>query len=289
LSIVPRRMLLIAFALVALGVMTGCATSLIYDRADRLANRWVGGYLELAPSQQQVLDDGLLDLHLWHRREQLPLYADWLRGLAARLGDGKPFSPDELRALGTEMGAFWRLLAGAALPMMADIGAALDDDQVTVLLATLREERETELAAAARRDESWRQQRRARSMERFLRRWTGPLTAVQRAAIADWSRQLEPSRDAWLENRAGWLDDLEASLAHRPDPEPLLLAAEPLFVKPASRWSPEYAALVERNSATTTAFLAGFLAGLENQQRARATSRIERLAGQLDQLARGGG
>lgn len=285
--IVPRRMLLLALVLVALGAMPGCATSLVYDRADRLANRWVGGYLELAPAQQQVLDDGLLELHLWHRREQLPLYADWLRGLAVRLGDGQPFSPDELRALGTEMGAFWRVLAGAAMPMMADIGAALDDDQVTGLLATLREKREADVAAAAGRDESWRQQRRARSMERFLRRWTGSLTAAQRATIADWSRQLEPSQDAWLENRAGWLDDLQAALAHRPDRGPLLLAAEPLFVTPSDRWSAEYAALVERNSATTTAFLAGFLARLEDQQRARAISRIERLAGQLDQLARG--
>lgn len=285
-TVAARHVLMILVALVVLGATTGCATSLIYDRADRLANRWVGGYLELAPAQQQVLDEGLLELHQWHRREQLPLYAAWLRGVAARLEDGEPFSPDELRALGSETGAFWRALADAAMPMMADIGAGLDDDQVTVLLATLREERESELEAFTRRDASWHQQRRARSMERFLRRWTGSLTAAQRAAIADWSRQLEPSQAAWLDNRAGWLDELEASLAYRPDAGALRVAAQPLFVEPASRWPPEYAGLVARNTDRTTAFLGEFLARLEDQQRARAISRIERLAAQLEQLAR---
>lgn len=281
-----RRILTILVTLMALGAMGGCATSLVYDRADRLANRWVGGYLELQPAQQQVLDEGLLELHQWHRREQLPLYADWLRGVAARLASGAAFSPEELRVLGTEMGEFWRALADAAMPMMANIGADLDDDQAAALLESLREERATELEAVARRDEAWRQQRRARSMERFLRRWTGSLMAAQRTAIADWSRQLEPSHSAWLDNRAGWLDELEASLAHRPDATALRVAAEPLFVTPASRWPPEYAALVERNTARTTAFLAEFLAGLEDPQRARAISRIERLATQLEQLAR---
>lgn len=79
-----RKLLPALLAFVALGAGSGCATSFLYDRADRFANRWVGDYLELDPAQQESLDAALADLHRWHRREQLPAYAAWLRSAAAR-------------------------------------------------------------------------------------------------------------------------------------------------------------------------------------------------------------
>lgn len=280
-----RRLLLPLLAIALLAGMTGCATSLVYDRADRLTSRWVSGHVELDTAQQDALDARLAELHAWHRREQLPLYADWLRAAAARLGDEAPLSVEELQAFGAELGVFGRALASAGVPLLARVGADLEDVQVTALLAGLRDQQEQDHAAALRRAETWHQQRRARSMERFLRRFTGRLTDGQRAAIMTWSAELAPTRAAAHDNRAGWVDDLEAALARRQDTEALLAAAEVLFARPADRWSPEYAALIERNSAATTAFLADFLAGLEDRQRERAADRLRRLAVELDQLA----
>jgi hypothetical protein len=166
----------------ALGATAGCATSFLYERADRLANRWVNGYVDLEPAQQARLEAGFTELHEWHRREHLPAYAAWLRGIALRLGEAQPVSAEELQLLGEELGEFWRELADRALPALVEVGAGLDDDQVAALLASLREERDKELREAARRADAWHQQRRARSMERFLKRWTGPLSAGQRQA-----------------------------------------------------------------------------------------------------------
>jgi hypothetical protein len=285
----PRHALLILLALLALGGMGGCATTLIYERADRLANRWVGGYLELDPAQRELVDRGFTELHDWHRREQLPAYAAWLRGAAARLADDAPFSAEELRARGMEMGAFWHALAAAGLPVLVELGAGLDDAQVAELLAAVREEQQKQFDEAARRTEAWHAQRRIRSMERFLRRWAGRLSEEQRVAMHGWTEQLEPTRAGSFENRAGWVDELEAALAERDDPAALRAAAERLFVRPTERWSPDYAAMVERNSARTLRFMADFLDGLEDQQRARAIERLERLAAQLEQLAAAGG
>ena len=209
-----------------------------------------------------------------------------MRAAAARLGAETPWSAAELEAFGAELGVFGRALANAGVPVLARVGADLEDEQVTALLAELRDKQAQGYAAALRRDETWHQQRRARSMERFLRRLTGRLTDGQRAAIMAWSAELAPTRAVAHDNRAGWVDDFEVALARRQDAEALLVAAEVLFVRPADRWSPEYAALIERNSAATTAFLADFLAGLEDRQRARAGDRLRHLAVELDQLAR---
>lgn len=288
-SISLPRTLLILLALLALGGIGGCATTFIYDRADRLANRWVGGYVELDAAQRELVGQGLAELHDWHRREQLPAYSAWLRGAAARLADDAPFSAGELRELGAEIGVFWHALAAAGLPILVELGAGLDDAQVAELLAAAREEQQKQFDEAARRSDAWHAQRRIRSMERFLRRWTGRLTEEQRVALRGWAEQLEPTRVASFENRAGWVDELEAALADRGDPAALREAADRLFMRPTERWSPGYAALVERNSARTTRFMVEFLDGLEDHQRARAIERLERLAAQLEQLAVAGG
>ena len=283
-----RRMLRAVLVLVALGATTGCATAFLYDRADRLTNRWVGGYVELDAAQQEAVDAGLADLHRWHRREQLPAYADWLRGVAALLGDDRLLSEAEMRALGTELGVFWREFAGAALPLMVELGADLGDDQVAGLIEALREEQRTEFEAANRRPEDWHQRRRARSSERLMRRWTGPLTSEQRAAKEAWAATLEPTHEAQYQNRLGWIEELESALRQRDEREVLLAAAERLFATPADRWSPEVEALIERNSARTTAYFIEFLNGLDEQQRERAIMRLERLAAEFDQLSRAG-
>jgi hypothetical protein len=286
LNAVARRIPVAVVLLLALASVSGCATTFLYDRADRLANRWIEGYVDLEPGQQATLSAHLGELHSWHREVQLPAYAAWLRTTAARLGEDRPFTEAELRAGGEALGYFWREFAGEAWPLMQALGTELDEQQVSGLLANLREEQARELRAAERRTEAWHQQRRARSMERFLRRWTGGLTAEQRAAVSAWASSLEPTRDQFYANRVGWVDELEVALFQRGDPEILERAALRLFLEPSSRWPPEYEAVVQRNAERTTRFLVEFLGSLDARQRERSIDRLERLAADLEKLSR---
>jgi hypothetical protein len=284
-----RRILLLLVVLFAAGGTTGCATAFLYERADRLANRWVGDYVELTEERQAALDAGLADLHAWHRSEQLPAYADWLRTAGARLEDPAQFSAAELQERGAELGRFWHAIGNAALPLALDLGASLEDAEVAGFIRTLRERNDKEYAAAERRPEEWHEQRRARSMERALRRWTGRLTEEQRARIGAWAAELEPSRSASFENRRGWVDELQVALDHRHERARLAEAAGILLITPSARWSPEYRALIERNSLRTAGFLADFLNNLEERQRVAAVERFRRLAMEFDELSRSAG
>ena len=279
---VVYRCLLVCMALVSLA---GCGTTFIYERVDGFAGRWLNGYVELEPQQRAALEAELEALHDWHRREHLPRYSAWLRSVAAQLEAPGALGPAEIRDRGEELGAFWRELADRALPPLLELGSTLEDAQVTELVASLREEHEELLAENGERTPEWRAARRARSMERFLKRWTGRLSAEQRAEVRAWSQQLEPSREAWLESRIGWIDAMERALASRHDEEAFELAARILIARPEDRWSEEYAGLIERNSARTREFLASFLAGLEPGQRARALERLESLAADFESLA----
>ena len=284
-----RSVFRILLACFALGMLSGCATSLLYERADRLTDRWLNGYLELDPAQQETLADGLDQLHQWHRSEQLPRYAEWLRGVGLRLDEQAPLTEEELRAHGEELADFWRVLSAAALPLLLDVAAGLEDEQVSSFISTLREEQVSEFEAEAARPGEWHQQRRARSMSRFLRRWTGSLNDQQRDAIRAWSETLEPSRAAYQQNRLGWIDELESALARRADRISLAASAESLIISPSSRWSPEYQALVQRNTDRTLQFMIDFIGGLEPQQRQRARDRLARMADEFEQLSLAGG
>lgn len=280
-----RRLGRCLLACAALLALAGCSTSYIYDRADRFAGRWVNGYVELEPAQQALLEAELDALHAWHRREHLPRYAEWLRAVAAEMAvPGEP-GPEQVRVRGEELGEFWRELADRALPPLLELGAGLEDAQVEEFVARLREEHAERLEEGAERTPEEQVARRARSMERFMKRWVGSLSATQRAEIRAWSRELEPSREAWLESRLGWIDAMERALGTRQDEQALSLAAETLILRPEERWPPAYAALVERNSVRTTDFIARFLAGLDAGQRARAVGRLEELAAEFEALA----
>lgn len=272
-------------ACVALLSLAGCGTTFIYERADGFAGRWLNGYVELEPEQRAALEAELEALHEWHRREHLPRYSAWLRSVAAQLAAQGALGPAEIQARGEELGTFWRELADRALPPLLELGGGLEDAQVTELVASLRDEHQELLEENEGRSVEWLAGRRARSMERFLKRWIGRLSAEQRAEVRAWSQQLEPSREAWLESRIGWIDAMERALASRHDEEAFELAARILIARPEERWSAEYAGLIERNSARTTEFLAGFLAGLEPGQRARARERLESLAADFASLA----
>lgn len=284
-SIETGRIFRILLACVALGMVSGCATSFIYERADHLTDRWLNGYLELDPLQQEMLANGLDELHQWHRSEQLPHYAEWLRRVGMRLDEADAFTGEELQTYGEELGEFWRELAVQALPLLTEIGSGLEDEQVSTLISALREEQVAQFEAESERPGDWHQQRRARSMSRFLRRWTGSLSNEQRDAIRDWSQTLEPSRAAYHQNRLGWIDELESALARRGDLSLLAESAETLIISPTSRWNPEYEALVRRNTASTTLFMVEFIGRLEPRQRQRAHDRLQRLADEFEQLS----
>jgi len=280
-----RLLCMTLLACFALAGTSGCATSFFYERADRLTERWLDGHLELDQAQQAELAAGLEDLHAWHRREHLPDYAGWLRAVAGRLERKPPPSAAELQDYGEQLAAWWRELAETSLPLLARIGAQLDDAQVAALLASLHEERREELAAAERADPAREEARRARSMGRFLRRFTGSMRPAQQDALAAWSATMEASRIPRLENRLGWIQELEEALERRQEPAALAAAAYPLVVTPTRRWKPGYAALAERNRARTVAFMADFLAELEPRQRERAVDRLRKLADELEALS----
>lgn len=60
-------------------LLLGCSTTrLAYNNAHELAWWWLTDYLEFTGAQRPAMRQGLVQVHAWHRRQQLPGYADML-------------------------------------------------------------------------------------------------------------------------------------------------------------------------------------------------------------------
>ena len=73
---------IIATLLVPLLLLSGCsALRLTYGQGPLLAYWWMDRYIDFTAEQAPLARSALADWFAWHRRTQLPEYADWLREL----------------------------------------------------------------------------------------------------------------------------------------------------------------------------------------------------------------
>lgn len=60
-------------------LLTGCsAVRLAYNHAHEAAWWWLTDYVEFNDTQRPVMRQAMVQVHAWHRRSQLPVYADML-------------------------------------------------------------------------------------------------------------------------------------------------------------------------------------------------------------------
>jgi hypothetical protein len=93
--------------------LAGCsAVKLGYDNAPALTYWWLDSYVDFNSTQAPAVRANLASLHAWHRKNELPAYADTVRRLQARAsGD---VTPAQVCDISAEIQAHMRRLAEAA-------------------------------------------------------------------------------------------------------------------------------------------------------------------------------
>jgi len=217
------RLLLLAAAALYAVVLTGCsAVRLGYGNADSLARWWIDQYVDLTPEQDALTRERLVRLHAWHRKTQLPDYANLLRearGLATgRLtgADGVGLTDATIRRI--------RTLADQAIPDAADLLVTLTPAQIDRMSARLAE-KTADFAKEIRLVEGEAGQRKAR-FKRLLERaeyWFGGFSDEQEAAIRRLVDAQPTGAQFWFDERLrrqrDWLDLVRRVQAEKPSRE----------------------------------------------------------------------
>jgi hypothetical protein len=136
----PRIIPWLAVAILAL-VLTGCSIfTVAYNRVPTLAYWRLDSALSLTAQQQPWVREGLTALHEWHRRDQLPRYADTLQAWQA-LAQADLTAAQVCLQFETLQSVVGELFE-QSLPLLARLAASLSDEQVLKLRAYQSEQNE---------------------------------------------------------------------------------------------------------------------------------------------------
>lgn len=109
--------------------LPGCSlVQLGYRQLPELAYWWVDGYFDLGEAQSLRLRDDLAALQRWHRRTQLPLYADLLRQLQ-RQAEG-PITPAQACAVYEQLRGHALVLSEQMAPGVVALAVSLSPEQI---------------------------------------------------------------------------------------------------------------------------------------------------------------
>lgn len=214
------RLLLIPILCV---LLQGCsAVRLGYGNADSLARWWIDQYVDLSPEQDGLVRERLLRFHAWHRKTQLPDYAELLRQGRA-FATGQPTAKDAL-ALSEGIIRRGRTIADQAAPDIADFLASIGPAQIERMSARFAE-KNADFAKEAKLGENEATQRTVR-YKRLLERaeyWFGDFNDTQQAALRQLVEGQNPGTRFWYDERLRrqreWLDLVRKVQSERPPRE----------------------------------------------------------------------
>lgn len=267
---------------------TAC-TNFFYNRLDTLAAWYIQDLVSLDDDQRSDLRSWLEGTLQWHRRSELTRYVTFLRDLAGTVA--RPGNPAVYQGIESQVEEFGARVVEQAAPDAARLLMRLTPEQLREFESNLaeksKERNEDNLKALA--DGKWHE-KRARDIEKQLKRWTGSVTKEQEQLIARQSERFDSTTADWLESQARWRKAMFGALQQRFTAGQSPAAVEErilaLLRKPESQWTSAYQSKATQNREQSLAVLAALDASLTPTQRSHLQRELTELAQQLEVMTR---
>lgn len=275
----PRIATRIALAVSLLFLVACSSTTFVYNRMDFLVPWYVNDYADLNGEQEDYLDELLAPFLAWHRSQELPRYIEVLEEIEANLDE--PASTEGVAEVAGHFEEAWLRLEDESLDWLLELGAQLDDEQIQEFLdELLKQQRKFEKKYLERSDEEFYADS-YKNMADSAKDYMGRLDKDQKQIIESGTGQLKRSDNAWLSERAAWLEKLAVLLEREPGWQQRVrdaVAARPETV------SEEYQQVYEHNAQLLYATMADLLNSRTERQDRHLRQRLADLRIDLETL-----
>ncbi len=191
-------------------LLGGCGVKTIYHQLDWYIPSVINDFISLSDNQQSALSLNVKELLGWHRRTQLPVYADTLRKIGKHFRQG--LNETHIEQISTELENYWEIVIAKMAPDMADL-------LLTTTASQQQELRKNFIARNKEYEEEYininEQKRREKIVEDLsnnLKRWLGPLTDQQTKLISYEVTRYQPVHVDRLAYRKQWQEKLLTTL-----------------------------------------------------------------------------
>ncbi|BFU96453.1 MAG: protein of unknown function [Nitrospira sp.] len=175
-------------------ILTGCATSLLYNHADWLITHQIDGYFDLNRSQRSFVSSRLNGILNRHRREALPEYETVLHEMAARVQRG--LTDVDVEWAAAEYDRLRADLFGRFSADGAEFIRLVNDPQIPHLKQSLQARLSKE-EALLHDDRPTRLTKRTERILSLAREWLGDLSPSQERDIARAAMNLPDILPSW--------------------------------------------------------------------------------------------
>lgn len=265
-------------------LLSGCAVKFIYNQLDWLIPWYLDDYVSLNSSQEKLFQERLQSYLDWHRKQQLPVYADFLDWVAMSSENGLSLKEiDELQARIEDLSA--QLFARLA-PALQDSFADLSDEQVTELFANLEQENEDYVEQFIETPEHKQRRKRVREVRKFIERWTGTLDEEQMKLIQLWSQDYALMGAEFMQSRVAWQQRLRYIMQRRDERSYLEQALHEIFSTRRRIRTQEYEKKLRENENLLKQLYLQLDKSLTQKQRSRMISKLKNYAADFRELSR---
>ena len=276
-------LLRIAAVLALAAFIGGCAmTRIAYNNAEPLVRYTAHDYFDLDEGQNERFRRRLLAFHDWHRRAELPVYADLLRTAAKRGANG--ISREDVAWAAEALRARYRVIITKAAEDAAPILVTLTPAQIVELEKRLAKANAKYAREFLPADEGKRHRAQfKRLLDRFSE-WTGPLTDEQEGRIERFVTAHAATTLMRFENRKRWQREAVGLIRKVRAPKELAPRLADIFVQPANHRPPEYVQALAVWESDLTDLILDTDRSLTPLQRAHVVRRMERYAEDFEAL-----
>lgn len=275
---------LLAVALIALLMLSGCTTKVAYNFLDWAIEWKIGKFVSLEGEQKDDMKRSIGEFHRWHRSTQLPLYAEYLTGLAERVKE-KPLTGKAVHAETDRIQLLLDQSMEKVLPDVQRIASTLTERQVQEILEKVAEEREEYIDEHIEVSDKKRQKKRYKDFMKQADRWFGRLGSEQKAQVEKWSESLLPYEELNAQQQLIWQQQLKDLLAQREQPEKLEKGLRELMFYRTDNWLPELEKVLDRNQEITYEVVAKLINGLTPKQKRHFQEKLHDYAKTCRELA----
>ena len=248
----------IGLLLAALSLLSACAmVRLAYNNADTVLRVMAQDYFDLWTEDNTELRQQIARLHEWHRREELPGYANLMQAASAKVAAGIDkadidwLGPDHHAALAKKMA----------------------DNNLKFAKEFLGD------------DPSAREKARVKRVTTYVEDWTGPLSDAQQARITSTARAFPRLSELQLASRQARQQELLSLLRRNRSAAELAPALRAYFLDWESRRGSDYGRMAAEWEAQLTQMLVDLDRTFTPEQRSRAVKRAAQFAEDFRVLA----
>ncbi|MBA6391243.1 hypothetical protein H4J38_10720 [Colwellia sp. BRX10-3] len=272
--------MLLCILLAVLG--SGCSFRFVYNHLDWWTNWYLDDYVTLNEQQQHAFDDEFEQLHLWHRKTQLPAYAQQLKKLQLAI-NGQIERQQVIDNL-AQFTEHWQNFLIAAEPKLQPLAYSLSTKQKQQLMQAIKEGNQDKLDDNEDfSDQEWLEERSDDQKDQ-LKEWFGKLTAEQKAQVTLISKNFQRSFEHRMAYRQRWSHQFSELLNGDLPDHQFKFEFYRLFVTGRSLRDEKFNAIAANNNQIFADIFVYMVSSANEKQRKRINKKLDKVIWDLEYL-----